>query len=188
MYSHINRNGLSYLGEAPDAVNVAPGGFPDWLPEVDSNVDADLIAIAYYSPDSGFGPQRIMDYDWPLEEHVSINGISTPLELVDFAKLVPYDVVDAPELIRLPAYQRGFLGEAQRPWARLAHSMPAFSRMTQPHHPSPITRAESRSVAPVHPRGLLARVVEQVPSQAMTPLQAAKIRSFMVSRKEVVRR
>ena len=36
--------------------------------------DYDLISTAFYSPDAGFPPQRIHEYDLPLAEHQTLNG------------------------------------------------------------------------------------------------------------------
>lgn len=120
MYSRVNRRGLMKLGEAPDAVNMTlgPRGFPDWLPEENEAAaitDRDLIAINYYSPDSDYGPQRICNYDWPLEQHVTLDGVPTPLEFFYRVGIQQSAPVAVPSLMRLPAYERGFLGAVNAP-------------------------------------------------------------------------
>ena len=60
--------GLHLLGEAPGPLELAPGGFPDWLEPKVPEGDFDMISVAYYSPDSNYPYQRISNYNVPLAE------------------------------------------------------------------------------------------------------------------------
>lgn len=37
--------------------------------------DVDMISVAMYSPPAGYPPQRISEYDTPLAEHQTLNGV-----------------------------------------------------------------------------------------------------------------
>lgn len=116
---------LKRLGEAPGAVEVAPGGFPNWLPDAEPAGDADLIAIEYYSPDANYPPKRIANYDVPLAQHQTLNGVPSILETVQWGgPFIPGRKVDVPALMRLPAYERGFLGAATDPRWRVREGAP----------------------------------------------------------------
>jgi len=41
----------------------------------DVNSDIDLISVELYSPPAGYPPQRIMEYDVPLAQHQTLNGV-----------------------------------------------------------------------------------------------------------------
>lgn len=60
--------GLHLLGEEPGPLELAPGGFPDWLEPKVPEGEIDMISVAYYSPDSGYPYQRISNYNVPLTE------------------------------------------------------------------------------------------------------------------------
>lgn len=38
--------------------------------------DLDLISIAYLSPDAGYPPQRINEYNAELKQHTTLNGLA----------------------------------------------------------------------------------------------------------------
>lgn len=40
-----------------------------------NTTDTDMIALNFYSPGSGYPPQRISNYDVPLAEHQTLNGV-----------------------------------------------------------------------------------------------------------------
>jgi len=48
----------------------------EWYDMSQGPGDLDLISVAYYSPDAGYPPQRINEYDAPLEQHQTVNGLA----------------------------------------------------------------------------------------------------------------
>lgn len=48
-----------------------------WYDEsgIDTGSDIDMISVELYSPPAGYPPQRIMEYDVPLAEHQTLNGV-----------------------------------------------------------------------------------------------------------------
>jgi hypothetical protein len=101
------------LGEAPGAYDFAPGGFKDWLPneEVDTG-DVDLIGVVYYSPDANYPPQRISNYDLPLAQHMTLDGIG---------------------LVKLPSKQRSYLGSIVNVRSRVLTGEPTRAVSPQMH-------------------------------------------------------
>jgi len=41
----------------------------------DTGSDVDMVSVAYYSPAAGYPPQRIREYDLPLAQHQTLNGV-----------------------------------------------------------------------------------------------------------------
>ena len=67
--------GLHLLGEAPED---AAEGFPDWMEPKQPEGEVDMITVAYYSPDAGYPPQRISNYNVPLEaEGTRLEGVGS---------------------------------------------------------------------------------------------------------------
>lgn len=89
--------GLHLLGEAPDEVPAE--GFPEWLEPKMPEGEVDMIAVAYYSPDAGYPPQRISNYNTPLEaDGARVGGIGS--------------------ISRLPTRRRNFFAAATGPRRR----------------------------------------------------------------------
>ena len=62
-------SGMRGLGESQETL-------PDWYGVKDApDNDIDLISVAYLSPDASYPPQRISNYDVPLAQHQTLNGV-----------------------------------------------------------------------------------------------------------------
>lgn len=61
-------SGTRKLGESQDMAD-------DVVQDVDEGGDIDFISIKYLSPDSGYPPQRISNYDEQLVQHQTLNGM-----------------------------------------------------------------------------------------------------------------